>query len=255
MTHPFLKSLSAWLPAFLSLIAHGALAARLAGGHAAPGRDTASPETLSPMVEIDVQTEVETVNQVLKQERQAVAPQSHTHAYPIAASHDHRPHDPSVVHRSLPLISPLDVRANANDPSPAVDAPSASESVPLRFTLAAHSANQGQASTPSAQGAGEAAALETFSESGVSVPARLRAAAPVSYPSGARSEGLELDVPVLLLLDASGQVLEASVVKHAGYGFDEAALAAVKHYAFVPAQKDGKAVRVRMRWNVQFRLN
>jgi TonB family protein len=254
MTHPVLKSLSAWLPAFLSLIAHGALAARLAGGHASPSPKAASSETVSPAVEIDIQAEVEAVNLPLNQERHQAALPSHTHAYPVAPSHDHRAHDPSVVHRSLPSHAALPVLANAEaDPSPPIESASVAN-VPLRFTLTTQSASEGKGDVAAAQGVGDGAA-ETFSESGVSVPARLRAASPVRYPTGARSEGLEIDVPVLLLLDASGRVLEASVVKHAGYGFDEAALAAVKRYMFSPAQKDGKAVRVRMRWNVQFRLD
>jgi TonB family protein len=41
---------------------------------------------------------------------------------------------------------------------------------------------------------------------------------------------------------------------HVGYGFDEAAAAAMRKYRFSPAARDGHAVSVRMPWTVQFRL-
>jgi TonB family protein len=261
MVHSVLKSFSTWLPAMLSLVAHGALAARLAGGHAAVSIEAPSLlQVASPALEfeIDVSAEVERMNLPSKQERHAAVPPSntHTHAYPVPASHSQSPHDPSLLHVAPPSVSapPVLAHSEADSSQPAQSV--ASEDVPLRFTLAAQSAHEGKGGVTVAQGAGELnGTVETFSETGVSVPARLRSASPVSYPAGARAEGLEIDVPVLLLLDERGSVVEVSVVKHAGFGFDEAALAAVKRYTFSPAQKDGKAVRVRMRWNVQFRLN
>jgi len=43
-------------------------------------------------------------------------------------------------------------------------------------------------------------------------------------------------------------------VHRAGYGLDEAALTAIRAYRFSPAVRAGRAVPVRMRWVVQFRL-
>lgn len=92
-------------------------------------------------------------------------------------------------------------------------------------------------------------------ESTVSVPARLVAVEPVVYPPDARVEQVEADVPVEIVVDTGGRVTEATLLRRAGYGFDDSALAAVRRYRFTPAQKAGQPVRVRMRWVVQFRLN
>ena len=57
-----------------------------------------------------------------------------------------------------------------------------------------------------------------------------------------------------IVVDAGGHVMDARVTKRAGFGFDDAALAAVRTYRFAPAQHEGRAVGVRMRWSVSFRL-
>jgi len=49
-------------------------------------------------------------------------------------------------------------------------------------------------------------------------------------------------------------VTSAVGLGRAGFGLDEAARQAVTRYRFSPALRDGRAVRVRMRWIVQFRL-
>jgi outer membrane biosynthesis protein TonB len=46
----------------------------------------------------------------------------------------------------------------------------------------------------------------------------------------------------------------ARLLRGAGFGFDEAALAAIRNYRFAPATVDGRAVRARMNWLVSFRL-
>jgi TonB family protein len=88
----------------------------------------------------------------------------------------------------------------------------------------------------------------------VSVAAKLVASAPLAYPPAARASEIEAEVPVDILVDTSGRVLEAKARSSSGYGFDEAAVAAVRAYRFSPAERAGKRVRVRMRWVVQFRL-
>jgi protein TonB len=75
------------------------------------------------------------------------------------------------------------------------------------------------------------------------------------YPEAARLEQLEMDVPLRLLVDASGRVAEIRVVKAAGHGFDEAATAAAREIRFRPGQRGGKAVAVWIPWTLKFRLD
>jgi len=50
-------------------------------------------------------------------------------------------------------------------------------------------------------------------------------------------------------------VVSARALQHAGYGFDEAAMAALRTYRFAPAKRNGRAVAVRMKWTVDFRFD
>ena len=95
---------------------------------------------------------------------------------------------------------------------------------------------------------------EPLSEKDVSVAARLIASGPVTYPSAARRAEIEADVQVQILVDSDGRVVEARSLSRDGYGLDEAAVQAIRAYRFSPALRDGRPVRVRMRWTVQFRL-
>ncbi len=96
---------------------------------------------------------------------------------------------------------------------------------------------------------------ETYPETGVSSRARLLRGAPPEYPAAARAAAVEAKLPLDIVVDPSGSVVEARLLDHAGYGLDEAALRAVRAYRFAPAQRDGRGVRVRMRWVVDFRLD
>jgi protein TonB len=93
-----------------------------------------------------------------------------------------------------------------------------------------------------------------LSEDGVSAPARLSRGDAPRYPESARRQGVEADVPLEIVVSSAGVVEEARALSRPGYGLDEAAIAAVKRYRFRPAVRDGSAVRVRMRWVMQFRL-
>lgn len=86
------------------------------------------------------------------------------------------------------------------------------------------------------------------------VRARLMVATPLAYPAAARRAEIEVDYPLDIVVDASGRVTAARPLGRAGYGIDEAAVGAVGQYRFSPARRDGRAVAVRMRWAVQFRL-
>jgi TonB family protein len=77
----------------------------------------------------------------------------------------------------------------------------------------------------------------------------------VTYPDLARAADVEADVPLELVVDEVGAVIDAHVLRPAGLGLDAAALAAVRRYRFTPAERAGRPVRVRMRWSVEFRLH
>jgi TonB family protein len=89
----------------------------------------------------------------------------------------------------------------------------------------------------------------------VDTPARLARGEVPSYPLQAREDGVEADVPLELVVSREGAVESAQVLRRAGHGLDDAALAAARRFRFTPATKQGHAVRVRVAWTVEFRLH
>lgn len=247
-------ALARLLPIAFSAVAHVAAAGTLlAGAHARSEGQQASVTEVAIERVLDVEPPV---TPMTEPEPAPVAPAPapaahvehphHHHDYPVAPSHDAVPHDPSLHHHEIGL------------PAPAAPVLAAPEAAPLpKFTMSNGSATAHVvAASGAASGTGGAPAVEApvYREAEVSTPARLLASVPATYPAAARAGELEADVAVEILLDPSGNVLEARVVKPAGSGFDESAIAAVRRYRFSPAVRDGRPVRVRMRWSVQFRL-
>jgi len=191
---------------------------------------------------------------------------SHTHPYPVSPDHDATPHDPSIVHTPF---SPSAPSTNAAPADPA-DAPKNVETAPASAPLPSFAISIGSSTNAhgavqtSATGTGAAGATTDHDEaatdaaiidaSGVSQSARLVRSVIPAYPTDARSEEIEADVPLEIVVDRSGVVVSARSLAHAGYGFDEAALNAIRQYRFSPADRAGHAVAVRMPWTVQFRL-
>jgi TonB family protein len=253
------------VPVLASGAIHVSIAASLvavAGGHRAFA--ASQPALLSiETVELPVPVTVpvpETPPVEPRQEQDESHHAGHTHPYPVPPSHDEHPHDPSIVHKAADAPP-----AEASPAAPVAVATSEATSPAPRFTIAfgASTVAKGPVVATGATGSGHGhdpdhadgqATVETVTESMVSVPARLVASAPPAYPPAARAGEIESDVPVDILVDTSGRVVEASSRSGAGYGFGEAAVAAVRGYRFSPAQRSGKLVRVRMRWIVQFRL-
>jgi protein TonB len=93
-----------------------------------------------------------------------------------------------------------------------------------------------------------------FSESQVDRPAKQQSGAPPSYTAAAEAAGVEVELPLELVIDRSGAVQSARTLQHVGYGLDEAAVAAVRRYRFSPAWRAGKPVAVRMRYVLRFQL-
>jgi protein TonB len=57
-----------------------------------------------------------------------------------------------------------------------------------------------------------------------------------------------------LTIDEVGKLLDVEIVKEAGFGFDEAAVKAVRASTFRPAAKDGKPVACRVLLPIRFKL-
>ena len=91
-------------------------------------------------------------------------------------------------------------------------------------------------------------------QEGVLVPPTLLEQVEAVYPVGAFEAEVEGEVVLEIDIDAEGKVEAARVVKAAGYGFDEAALKAVRQYLFTPATVDGEPVPVRITYKVVFQM-
>jgi periplasmic protein TonB len=145
------------------------------------------------------------------------------------------------------------------DAAPLAVSASAEPAVPTLFVLSAGTVASRPAPAPAGAPAApgttaDRSAGEAVPEREVNVPARLLSSSPLVYPPAARQAEIETDLPVEIVVDTEGRVASARSLTRAGYGLDEAALAAIRTYRFSPAVRAGRAVRVRMRWLVQFRL-
>ncbi|HUW50563.1 MAG TPA: TonB family protein [Sulfuricella sp.] len=86
-------------------------------------------------------------------------------------------------------------------------------------------------------------------------PVALNPIKPV-YPEKGVELGVDGKVVLLLLIDESGMVKDASVVEADPEGiFEESALAAFRNARFAPAQKNGRAVKSRVLIRVSYELN
>lgn len=132
--------------------------------------------------------------------------------------------------------------------------PTASSGNSMQATDALNAENQGavQARTSVASKTGERGIAETqFGETGA--PAFVHREMPV-YPILARRLGKEGKIVLKLLIDKNGRLLEVEVVESAGFGFTEAAVAAVKNSTYAPARRNGEKVTTRALIPVRFRL-
>ena len=191
---------------------------------------------------------------------------THTHAYPVAPSHDAHPHDPALHHDASPAPAPAaDEHAHEAASAPAAAVAEAAPAALPTFSIPSGAglvATSGRVSATGTGSGGDATVVAGASgsddvvvpASGVHVAAKLVSSVVAVYPAAARSDDVEGDVGVEFVVDRSGRVIEARVARAAGHGFDDAALTAIRRYRFSPAQRDGHAVRVRMPWSVQFRL-
>jgi TonB family protein len=163
------------------------------------------------------------------------------------------PHPRVETPRNVPNVSRLthDGRTEGDDAPEALAAEPGSR---RRFVMALGTGTNDPGGLSKLKGTGEDDS-ETYAEAGVSSRARLLEGTPPEYPPAARAAAVEADLPLELVVDARGTVVDARLLRHAGYGLDEAALHAVRAYRFIPAQRAGRGVSVRMRWVVNFRLD
>jgi TonB family protein len=259
------------VPIVASVVLHAGIAAGLvatASGHARAGTTSQTVEMTVDVETLEtVAAPVPPVREVPEATAVNVAAPTHTHAYPVDPSHDAKPHDPSLAHDH----DAHDDHHPQPEAAPAAAAPAlVAEAAALpRFDLGSGSgapmsgrvAAQAAPASPgvptgsgTGSGAGTGSDEVVHSATAVQVPARLVQSAAAAYPQGARADDREGEVGVEIVVDREGRVIEARVTRPAGYGFDAAALTAVRAYRFSPAQREGHAVRVRMPWSVQFRL-
>jgi periplasmic protein TonB len=244
-----LTSSGATLCAFgFSAVVHAALLLAPMG-HPSPGRGPGAE-----IISVDLLTDPEPLRDAPEPAPTVPPPAgratiwpAHTHPYPVPPDHDWTPHDPNLQHVAVP---------------PAPDAPAAAAPVETArddtpsFTLAVGT-GEGDAHGP-VSSSGVAPSHEgptlPLAEQDVDGRARLVRGVAPAYPASARADGVEGDVRLELVVGLAGSVESARVTRGVGHGLDEAALRAVNQFRFAPATQGGHAVRVRMGWSMQFRL-
>lgn len=174
---------------------------------------------------------------------------------PIETLEEPAEHLPIVVRpvpmRGAPHASIVAVAATASISSKVVPAPPPIEAhARPRFVMGGDEGGVIAQAPPMRPSNGD----RTFAESDVTDRATLLSGPKPVYPSGALADGIELDAPLAfeIVVDTAGAVVSTLPLDHAGHGFDEAALAALRAFRFTPAKRDGELVRVRMRWTVAF---
>jgi TonB family protein len=155
---------------------------------------------------------------------------------------------PFAVHATATHAEPTKAVASASIPQGDLGPVATTPEGPATFVMALPVGSSGRSV------AAEPALDEVLDEKGVSVRAEVAYGPAPTYPDEARAAQIEVDVPVEIVVNPSGQVVLARVLRHIGYGLDASATDAVRRYRFKPAQRDGRAVSVRMLWTMQYRL-
>lgn len=84
-------------------------------------------------------------------------------------------------------------------------------------------------------------------------PSILRSPDP-DYPEAAKRANREAVVIVEFTVDVDGKPIDIKVTEPKGFGFDEAAIDAIKRWRFTPAKKGGESVPMRVRQPIRFNL-
>jgi TonB family protein len=166
--------------------------------------------------------------------------------------------DVTRVSEFVPPATPSHPHARAVSPRTDAQAQDPSQTAHFTMTVVQQDVHEGPSASAVSRNRPTAHAEEPVSavlpENGVSSPALLTSSLAPPYPPQARAQEVEADVVLSIVVTATGAVADASILRPAGFGFDEVALRAVQAARFAPAQRDGRRVAVRMRWTVSFRL-
>ena len=149
---------------------------------------------------------------------------------------------PKVSEKPIPETTELPPSLAMPRPGPAPSAPSAPAARGRPSTSAPQGPGGGTGTVPYLTDFGRGAG-----------PAFLRRVMPV-YPEQARRLGQEGRVLLRLTIDERGNLLKVEVLDGAGFGFDEAAVEAVRRSAFRPASIQGKPVVSIARLPIRFAL-
>ena len=95
---------------------------------------------------------------------------------------------------------------------------------------------------------------DVFSVSNVSTRPQILARPVPGYTEEARRAQVEGAVKLSVVLNANGTVSEITVARALGYGLDQKAIEAARELRFIPAQKDGHTVSVRVFLEFKFSL-
>jgi TonB family protein len=95
---------------------------------------------------------------------------------------------------------------------------------------------------------------DVFSVSNVSTRPQILARPVPGYTEEARRAQVEGAVKLSVVLNANGTVSEITVARALGYGLDQKAIEAARALRFIPAQKDGHTVSVRVFLEFKFSL-
>jgi TonB family protein len=75
------------------------------------------------------------------------------------------------------------------------------------------------------------------------------------YTTEARKARIEGTVSMWVVVDETGNVTDARIIKGLGYGLDEEAVKAVKNWKFKPTTKDGKLTTATVKVDMPFKLD
>lgn len=76
----------------------------------------------------------------------------------------------------------------------------------------------------------------------------------ISYPSEARSQGIEGRVFIKFVVDENGNVQNPEIMRDIGGGCGDAAIKAIKKVKFTPGQQGGNTVKVQYSLPITFKL-
>lgn len=224
----------------VSVTMHGvAFLAPRAGGPA-----VAASQAITPEIEVELAPSIDPPEDTPLQNRNTEATASQVRA----AKQTPTAHEPARLTRA------------EGPPTETLVAMATEEAVP-HFTLASSSELSGAgdiarvaAYAPAATRVAQVDDSTPLAEQAVDVPARLVRGVVPTYPPVAQADNVEDDVKLEMIVSREGVVESVRPLGNSGYGLDEAAARAARNFRFAPAIKNGRPVRVRVGWTVEFRL-